>query len=248
MKRESQLIYEGKAKKIFATSDPSIVLIEFKDDATAFNSLKKSTFTGKGALNCNISKNIFKYLIDNNIPTHFIRALDTNSFLAQKINIFPIEVVLRNVAYGSICKQTSIKPGKVFDKPLLEFYFKNDDLNDPLLTVDRIKLMNLITNEELEEIKKLTLKVNSILKSFFFNIKLKLVDFKLEFGKNSKKELVLADEFSPDNCRLWDLEAENGRIKSLDKDRFRNDLGNLIEGYSEINTRINNFISSTENF
>tara|TARA_Y100001978_G_scaffold80973_1_gene72489 strand:+ start:884 stop:1621 length:738 start_codon:yes stop_codon:yes gene_type:complete len=245
MNTTKKLIYEGKAKKIFAHEDPKKVIIEFKDDATAFNALKRSKFEGKGELNCVISQNIFKHLMKNNIPTHYLDSISKNCFIAQKIDIVPIEVVLRNIAYGSICKQTNVKPGTVLESPLIDFYFKDDELNDPLLTIERIKLMNLISLGELNLIKDLTLKINSILINFFLDIQLKLVDFKVEFGRNSMGEIVLADEFSPDNCRLWDLKANNGKIVSLDKDRFRHDLGDLIEAYSEINNRIKNFISST---
>ena len=245
MNTDNKLIYEGKAKKIFANKNPKEVIVEFKDDATAFNAAKKSTFEGKGELNCFISETIFKYLINQNIPTHYINSNSKSSFIAQKVDIIPIEVVVRNTAYGSICKQTNIKSGTVFKEPLIDFYYKDDDLNDPLLTLDRILLMNIIEEEELIFIKKLTNKINLILIEFFSNIQLKLVDFKVEYGRNQKGEIVLADEFSPDNCRLWDLKANNGKIESLDKDRFRHDLGDLIEAYSEISNRIKIFISST---
>ena len=245
MNSEKELIYEGKAKKIFAHKDSDKVIIEFKDDATAFNALKKSEFKGKGELNCLITSNIFEYLIKNNIPTHYLDKKNRNSIIAQKLRIIPIEVVLRNTAYGSICKQTNISPGTVFEKPLIDFYLKDDALNDPLLTLDRIALLDIISKPDLELFKKLTLKINDILKNFFFQMHLNLVDFKIEFGRNLDGEIVLGDEFSPDNCRLWDLQAKNGNIVSLDKDRFRNDLGDLIEAYSEINNRIKNFISST---
>ena len=243
MNKKRELIYEGKAKKIFTHEDLDKVIIEFKDDATAFNALKKAKFAGKGELNCSITSKIFQYLHTKKIPTHFISRLNETVIIAEKVNIFPLEIVLRNVAYGSICKQTNIKPGTVFKEPLIDLYLKDDSLNDPLLTEDRIKLLNLVSFDELKEIKKLTILINSILKEFFLKIKLNLIDFKLEFGKNNCGDIVLADEFSPDNCRLWDLKSENVKIKSLDKDRFRNDLGDLIEAYNEINNRIKNFIS-----
>ena len=245
MQTDNKLIYEGKAKKIFANKNPNEVIVEFKDDATAFNAAKKSIFEGKGELNCFISETIFKYLINKNIPTHYISSNSKSSFIAQKVEILPLEVVVRNTAYGSICKQTNIKPGTNFKDPLIDFYYKNDDLNDPLLTLDRIFLMNIIGQEELILIRELTYKINLILKEFFLNINTKLVDFKVEYGRNQNGKIVLADEFSPDNCRLWDLKANNGKIESLDKDRFRHDLGDLIEAYSEISNRIKNFISST---
>ena len=242
MNRKFGLIYEGKAKKIFAHKDSDKVIIEFKDDATAFNALKKAKFEGKGELNCLISSKIFEFLIKNNIPTHYLGLISNNSMIAQKINIIPLEVVLRNTAYGSLCKETTIKPGTVLENPLIDIYLKNDALNDPLLTKDRINLLNIISDEDLNYIIELTIKINKLIKKFFYNIKLNLVDFKLEFGHNSKGQIVLGDEISPDNCRLWDLNLKNDTIVSLDKDRFRNDLGGLIEAYSEINKRIDNFI------
>ena len=242
MNKKYGLIYEGKAKKVFTHNDSDKVTIEFKDDATAFNSLKKAKFEGKGKLNCLISARIFEHLIKNNIPTHFIELKSENTMLAQKIQVIPLEIVLRNTAYGSLCKQTTIKSGSDLSKPLIDFYLKNDQLNDPLITKDRIELMNILSTSDLDFIIDLTLKINVILKSFFKNIQLHLVDFKLEFGYDFKKNIVLADEISPDNCRLWDLNQKNDTIVSLDKDRFRNDLGGLIEAYSEINQRINNSI------
>ena len=245
MNTNNKLIYEGKAKKIFANENPKEVIVEFKDDATAFNAAKKSIFEGKGELNCFISETIFKYLTNKKIPTHYVNSKSKSSFIAQKVDIIPLEVVVRNTAYGSICKQTNIKPGTIFKEPLIEFFYKDDVLGDPLLTLDRIILMDIIEQEELIIIKKLTNKINLILTEFFSNIQLRLVDFKVEYGRNHKGEILLADEFSPDNCRLWDLKAINGKIESLDKDCFRHDLGDLIEAYSEISNRIKIFISST---
>ena len=241
MNNKYKLIYEGKAKKVFSHDDANKVIIEFKDDATAFNSLKKAKFTGKGKLNCIISARIFEHLMKNNIPTHFIELKSENTIVAQKIKVIPLEIVLRNTAYGSLCKQTTIKPGTFLSKPLIDIYLKNDELNDPLITKDRIELMNILSSHDLELIINLTLKINLILKSFFKNIQLQLVDFKLEFGYDFRNNIILGDEISPDNCRLWDLNQKNDTIVSLDKDRFRNDLGGLIEAYSEINRRINEF-------
>ena len=242
MKNKYELIYEGKAKKVFSHNDRDKVIIEFKDDATAFNALKKAKFDGKGKLNCLINAKIFEFLIKNNIPTHFIELKSENTMIARKIKVIPLEIVLRNIAYGSLCKQTTIKSGTVFAKPLIDIYLKNDHLNDPLITRERIELMRIIKSKDLDSILDLTLKINEILKKFFKQIQLKLVDFKLEFGYDSNNNILLGDEISPDNCRLWDLNQKNGTIVSLDKDRFRNDLGGLIEAYSEINRRINNFI------
>ena len=242
MNNKYQLLYEGKAKKVFSHHDQDKVVIEFKDDATAFNALKKAKFEGKGKLNCLISARIFELLKNKKIPTHFIELKNENTMIAQKIKVIPLEIVLRNIAYGSLCKQTTISPGTVLAKPLIDIYLKNDELNDPLITKDRIELMNILSSKDLDLIIDLTLKINEILKNYFKNIKLKLVDFKLEFGYDNKNNILLGDEISPDNCRLWDLNQKNGIIKSLDKDRFRNDLGGLIEAYSEIYKRISDFI------
>ena len=242
MNTTNKLIYEGKAKKVFSHNDADKVIIEFKDDATAFNAKKKAKFEGKGKLNCLISARIFELLMKNNIPTHYLKLKNENTMIAKKIKIIPLEIVLRNTAYGSLCKQTTIKSGTILAKPLIDIYLKNDELNDPLITKDRIELMNLLSSTELGLITDLTLKINGILKSFFRNIQLQLVDFKLEFGYDFKKSIILGDEISPDNCRLWDLSQKNDTIVSLDKDVFRNDLGGLIEAYSEINRRINHFI------
>ena len=168
MNSKINLIYEGKAKKIYAHEDPNKVIIEFKDDATAFNSLKKAKFEGKGELNCLISSKIFEYLIESGIPTHYLGLEDKISMIAQKIKIIPIEVVLRNIAYGSLCKQTTIKPGSVLESPLIDFYLKNDDLNDPLLTKDRINLLKIIESKDLEFIINTTFRINKLLKSFFY--------------------------------------------------------------------------------
>ena len=242
MNNKYELIYEGKAKKVFSHDDADKVIIEFKDDATAFNALKKAKFEGKGKLNCLISSKIFKQLTNNDIPTHFLALKNDYTMIAQKIKIIPLEIVLRNIAYGSLCKQTTIKSRTVLTKPLIDIYLKNDELNDPLITKDRIELMNIVSTEDLDLIIDLTLKINVILKDFFYNIQLKLVDFKLEFGYDLENNILLGDEISPDNCRLWDLNQNNDTIVSLDKDRFRNDLGGLIEAYSEINRRIDCFI------
>ena len=242
MNNKYELIYEGKAKKVFSHDDKDKVLIEFKDDATAFNALKKAQFEGKGKLNCLISARIFELLKKNNIPTHFLELKNEYTMIAQKIRVIPLEIVIRNTAYGSLCKQTTIKPGTLLAKPLIDIYLKNDELNDPLITRDRIELMEILSSKDLNLIIDLTFKINEILKSFFKSIQLRLVDFKLEFGYNIKNQILLGDEISPDNCRLWDLNQRNDTIVSLDKDIFRNDLGGLIEAYSEINRRINDFI------
>jgi len=246
MNNKFEMIYEGKAKKVFTHEDSNKVVIEFKDEATAFNALKKEKFKGKGKLNCLISSKIFELLAKNNIPTHYLGMKNDYTMIAERIKIIPLEVVLRNTAYGSLCKQTTIKRGTVLKEPLIDIYFKNDDLNDPLLTKDRIKLLNIIDEKDLDLIIDLTFKINKILKNFFYKINLNLVDFKLEFGYNSNNEILLGDEISPDNCRLWDLNQKNDTIVSLDKDIFRNDLGGLIEAYGEINRRIDSYINSIQ--
>ena len=243
MNKKYELIYEGKAKKVFSHDDTDKVIIEFKDDATAFNALKKAKFEGKGRLNCLISAKIFELLKRNNIPTHFLELKNENTMIAKKIKVIPLEIVLRNTAYGSLCKQTTIKAGTILAKPLIDIYLKNDELNDPLITKDRIELMNILSSKDLDLIINLTLKINETLKNFFKDIKLQLVDFKLEFGYDFKSKILLADEISPDNCRLWDLNQKNDTIVSLDKDRFRNDLGGLIEAYSEINQRMSDYLT-----
>ena len=242
MNNKNELIYEGKAKKVFSHDEADKVIIEFKDDATAFNALKKAKFKGKGKLNCLITSSIFEVLMKKKIPTHFIELKNDNTIIAKKIKIIPLEIVLRNTAYGSLCKQTTITSGTNLEKPLIDIYLKDDELNDPLITKDRIELMHIISSKDLDLIFELTLKINEILKDFFKNIQLQLVDFKLEFGYDSKNKIILGDEISPDNCRLWDLKQNNDTIVSLDKDRFRKDLGGLIEAYSEIYRRINDFI------
>ena len=242
MNNKFELIYEGKAKKVFSHEDADKVIIEFKDDATAFNSLKKARFEGKGKLNCQISSKIFELLINRNIPTHFLELKNENTMIAKKIRVIPLEIVLRNIAYGSLCKQTTLKLGSTLAKPLIDIYLKNDELNDPLITKDRIELLNIVSAKDLDSIIVLTLEINRILQEFFKKIKLQLVDFKLEFGYDFKNNILLGDEISPDNCRLWDLNQKNDTIVSLDKDRFRNDLGGLIEAYSEIHRRINDFL------
>ena len=242
MNNKYELIYEGKAKKVFSHDYVDKVFIEFKDDATAFNALKKEEFEGKGKLNCQISARIFELLMKNNIPTHYLKLKNENTMIAKKIKVIPLEIVLRNTAYGSLCKQTTIKSGTLLAKPLIDIYLKNDELNDPIITKDRIELMKILSSKDLDLIIDLTLKINEILRSFFKNIQIQLVDFKLEFGYDVKNNIILCDEISPDNCRLWDLNQKNDTIVSLDKDRFRNDQGGLIEAYSEINRRINDFI------
>ncbi len=235
---QGQLIYEGKAKRIFASDNPDRVLIEFKNDATAFNAKKRAEIEGKGRLNCKISAALFKLLELNGIPTHFLELHSETSMIADKINVIPLEVVIRNIATGSLCRETPINQGSILNPPLLDLYYKDDELGDPILTERRLKLLDLISPSQMEEVEKMTRSVNEILKEYFDSIDLLLVDFKLEFGLNSLGKLVIADEISPDNCRFWDKKNSDPEERILDKDRFRQDLGGVIDAYEEILKRI----------
>ncbi len=241
---QGSLIYEGKAKRIFECENPDRVLIEFKNDATAFNAKKRSEFKGKGRLNCKISAALFKLLELNGIPTHFLELHSETFIIADKINVIPLEVVIRNIATGSLCRETPIKQGKLLSPPLLDLYYKDDELGDPILTERRLKLLDIITPFQMEEVEKITISVNKILKEYFDSLDLLLVDFKLEFGLNSVGKLVVADEISPDNCRFWDKKNSDPKERILDKDRFRQDLGGVINAYEEILKRIENDSSS----
>jgi len=233
---KSELLYEGKGKKLFKIAGESEKLIaEFKDDLTAFNAQKKSNESGKGALNNEISTLIFKELMDNGIKTHFLEKLNENDMLVKKVAIIPIEVVVRNVATGSLTRRLGIEDGKILNPVLVEFYYKEDDLNDPIITDDHAMMMNLAdSREDLDFLKSQARKVNEILIPFFDKINLRLIDFKLEFGKTADGEIVLADEVSPDSCRFWDKDSG----EKLDKDRFRNDMGGVKVAYEEVRNRI----------
>ena len=235
---QGPLIYEGKAKRVFACENPDRVLIEFKNDATAFNAKKRSEIEGKGRLNCKISAALFKLLESNGIPTHFLEIRSETFMITDKINIIPLEVVIRNIATGSLCRETPIKQGTILNPPLLDLYYKDDELGDPILTESRLKMLNLISPSQIEEVEKITRSVNNILKDFFDSLDLILVDFKLEFGFNPLGKLVIADEISPDNCRFWDKRKSDPKDRILDKDRFRQDLGGVIDAYEEILKRI----------
>ncbi|HCA41703.1 MAG TPA: phosphoribosylaminoimidazolesuccinocarboxamide synthase, partial [Bacteroidetes bacterium] len=228
---EKTLIYEGKAKKIYKISgNDDAYLQEFKDDATAFNGVKKDQIRNKGIVNNLVTSVIFGMLNKSGIKTHFIEKVSDNSMLVSKVEIIKVEVVCRNIAAGSLVKKFGFKEGESLKNPLVEFYYKSDELGDPLFSEDHIIEMNLATKDELDYIRKETLKINSILIPYFLNKGLKLVDFKLEFGKNQYGEIILADEISPDTCRLWDKETN----KKMDKDRFRFDLGEVEESYEEV--------------
>jgi phosphoribosylaminoimidazole-succinocarboxamide synthase len=230
----AELLYEGKAKRIFSTDDEQTVLIEYKDSATAFNGQKKADITGKGRLNNEITSLLFLKLQEQGIPSHFIKRISETEQLVKRVTIIPLEVVVRNIAAGSLSKRLGIEEGKELTKPLVEFYLKNDDLGDPLLTTDHIDELNIATKEELTILKEKALKINTVLSSFFNELGINLIDFKLEFGKDAEGRILLADEISPDTCRLWDKKTN----EKLDKDVFRRDLGSLTEAYENILARL----------
>jgi phosphoribosylaminoimidazole-succinocarboxamide synthase len=228
-------IYEGKAKQLFATEDKNLLIQYFKDDATAFNALKKAVIEGKGVLNNVISEYIMLEIAKAEVPTHFVKRLNEREQLVRKVKIIPLEVIVRNVAAGSMAKRLGIEEGVELLAPVLEICLKDDALGDPLINDDHaINVLKVVTREQLEEIKKHTLKINEILRAIFKNIGIKLVDFKIEFGFDADSKIVLADEISPDSCRLWDEKT----LEKLDKDRFRRDLGGLVEAYSDVASRL----------
>ena len=232
-------LYEGKAKIIYETKDKDLVIQHFKDDATAYNNLKKANVEGKGVLNNRISEYILTNLSQCGIKTHLVKRLNMREQLIKKAEIFPIEFIVRNVATGSLTTRLGIPEGTVLEKPLLEYCFKKDELNDPVISKEHIYTFGWATENEINAIDKMTLRINDILRGLFSGIGIKLVDFKLEYGKvwnenKDDKEIVLADEISPDTCRLWDSKTE----KKLDKDRFRRDLGNIVEAYQEVARRL----------
>ena len=227
------LLYEGKAKKIFATERPDQVVHYFKDDATAFNAQKRGTIVDKGVVNTRVSERLFRLLEEAGVPTHFIKRLSDRELLTRKVAIVPIEVVVRNVVAGSLAKRLGLKEGEPITPPLVEFYYKNDALGDPLIADEHVRLMMLAEPAQVEQIKALARKINGVLAPFFAERRMILVDFKLEFGLDQGK-LVLADEISPDTCRLWD----EGTKESMDKDRFRKDLGKIEEAYQEVLRRV----------
>ncbi|MDJ0737307.1 MAG: phosphoribosylaminoimidazolesuccinocarboxamide synthase [Nostocaceae cyanobacterium] len=231
-------IYEGKAKILYKTENPEILLADFKDDATAFNAQKRGTIAGKGNINCSISSKLFQELEAQGIKTHFIDNPAPNQMRVRAVKILPIEVVVRNIAAGSLCKQTGLELGTILGQPLVEFYYKNDELGDPLLTRDRLLLLELATAEQVESITHLALQINELLGGFFQRCDLTLVDFKLEFGVDSQQQLLLADEISPDTCRLWDMASTDTNRRVMDKDRFRQDLGNVEDAYQEVLQRV----------
>ena len=229
-----ELLYEGKAKKLFITEDPQILRVEYKDDATAFNGKKFDRLRDKGRLNNAITVFFFEHLETKDIPSHFVRKISETEQLVRRVKIIPLEVVVRNVAAGSLSKRIGWEEGKELPHPIVEFYYKDDDLGDPLLAEEHIRLLELASEAQIEELKKRGLAVNEALESLMFSKGIRLIDFKLEFGLDQKGEILLADEISPDTCRFWDIES--GKI--LDKDRFRRDLGGVTEAYLEIHQRL----------
>jgi phosphoribosylaminoimidazole-succinocarboxamide synthase len=228
-------IYEGKAKVLYTTDNEDQLIQYFKDDATAFNNLKKDVIAGKGPLNNLISEFIMLELATNNIPTHFIKRLNEREQLVKKVTIIPLEVIIRNITAGSMAKRLNIVEGLVLESAVFEISYKNDELSDPLINDDHaVKVLKIVNKEQLDLIKNYALKINQILQKLFDKINVKLVDFKIEFGINKAGEIILADEISPDSCRLWDKETNN----KMDKDRFRRDLGGLVEAYQEIANRL----------
>lgn len=227
-------LYEGKAKKVYSTKNPDEIIIYFKDDATAFNNVKKGTIANKGILNNRITTEIFNYLEENGIPTHLIKPIDERHQLCKRVDIIPLEVIVRNTLAGSTAKLLGIEEGLKLNTPIFEICYKKDELKDPMINDYHAIALNLATKEELDKIYELTKKINTLLINFFDVININLVDFKIEFGRDKDGEIILADEISPDSCRLWD--SQTG--EKMDKDRFRRDLGNIEEAYMEVFNRI----------
>jgi phosphoribosylaminoimidazole-succinocarboxamide synthase len=232
------LLYEGKAKRVYATDQADLVAVEYKDDATAFNALKKAQLAGKGELNCQISARLFELLERDGIPTHYLGMPQANWMHVRPVRIVPVEVVIRNTAFGSLCKQMPIEPGTPLDPPLLDLYYKDDAFGDPLLTDARLERLGLLSPDQRQELERLALAVNTSLRRFFAALQLQLVDFKIELGFTASGQLVVADEISPDTCRLWDLQVADAQDRILDKDRFRQDLGGVVEAYGEVLKRV----------
>ena len=231
---KQELLYEGKAKKVFATEDPDLLIVEYKDDATAFNGKKKGTIAGKGVINNRMSNRLMLRLEKAGIPTHLVRELSERETLVKRVKIVPLEVIVRNVSAGSFSKRYGFPEGVVFDSPTVEFSYKNDELNDPLICLPHILAMKLASPEEMRTIRDYALGIDGILQAFWKGCGVTLVDFKLEFGRLPEGKIILADEISPDTCRLWD----SATGKKLDKDRFRQDLGGVEDAYREIMSRL----------
>ena len=233
MEKREQL-YEGKAKKVYATDDPALVIVSYKDDATALDGLKKGTIAGKGVVNNRMSNFLMQLLEKNGVKTHFVEELNDRETVVKKVSIVPLEVIIRNVSAGHFAQRYGVEEGIVFDEPTIEFSYKNDDLHDPLLNAYHALVLKLATREEIDEIKSMAFRVNDVLKSFFKTLNVNLIDFKLEFGRTADGTIILADEISPDTCRFWD--ATTG--EKLDKDRFRRDMGGVEDAYKEMMSRV----------
>lgn len=231
-------LYEGKAKILYATDDPDVLLTHFKDDATAFNAQKRGSIAGKGEMNCAISSHLFQMLEAQGIATHWLGRPAPNQMTVRSVKILPLEVVVRNIAAGSLCQQTGLPLGRVLKEPLVEFYYKNDALGDPLLTPDRLLLLELATLAQVEELRTKSLQINQVLSDFFAKCGITLVDFKLEFGLDAQQNILLADEISPDTCRLWNQANSDPAQRVLDKDRFRHDLGDVETAYRQVLERV----------
>ena len=227
-------LYEGKAKKVYATTDEDLCIVSYKDDATAFNGLKKGTIAGKGVVNNRMTNLLMQLLEKAGVPTHFVRELSDRDTLVKKVKIVPLEVIIRNVSAGSFAKRYGVEEGIVFEEPTIEFSYKNDDLHDPLINEYHALALKLATREEIDAIKSMAFRINEVMKAYFLSLGVKLVDFKLEFGRTPDGTIVLADEISPDTCRFWDAETN----EKLDKDRFRRDMGGVEDAYNEMMRRV----------
>ena len=231
---KKEMLYEGKAKKVFTTDDEELYIVDYKDDATAFNGLKKGQIAGKGVVNNKMSNFLMQIMEKNGVPTHFVEELSDRETLVKKVSIVPLEVIIRNIAAGSFSKRLGVEEGSPLKTTILEYCYKDDELGDPLINDYHALALGIATKEELDTISEMTFKVNEILKAYFKSINIELVDFKIEFGRTSDGKIILADEISPDTCRLWDADTH----EKLDKDRFRRDLGNVEDAYNEVFKRL----------
>ena len=232
--KKLEMIYEGKAKKVYATDDPELLIVDYKDDATAFNGVKKGTIVGKGVINNEMSNRLMQRLERAGVPTHFVKELSERETLVKRVKIVPLEVIVRNISAGSFAKRYGVEEGIVFDAPTVEYSYKNDDLGDPLINSTHALALHLATEAELDVIRRYALRVNEVLREFWASCGITLVDFKLEFGRLADGTIILADEISPDTCRLWDSKTK----EKLDKDRFRRDLGGVEDAYAEVMRRL----------
>ena len=231
---KKEMLYEGKAKKVYRTDDENLYIVDYKDDATAFNGKKKGQISGKGVINNKMSNFLMQIMEKNGIPTHFVEEISDRETVVKKVTIVPLEVIIRNIAAGSFSKRFGVEEGKALLNPTLEYCLKDDALDDPMINDYQITAIGAATKEDLDTISKLTFKVNDVLKSYFASVNIELVDFKIEFGKTPDGQIILADEISPDTCRLWDADTH----EKLDKDRFRRDMGNVEEAYEEVSKRL----------